>query len=80
MKYDKKMIPSLEGLLEEGEEVETNRNCISAVLIEGYNLVDKGFHAFDQKSFTEAWNCFKAFQPAKIRQRHEVDNAGLNLS
>ncbi len=85
MKYDKKLIPFLGGLLEEGEEDETNRNCIPAALIEGYNLIDKGFHAFGQKSFTEASQLLKAgivkaLQPAKIWQRHGRDNAGLSLA
>jgi len=71
MKDDKKLIPFLEGLLEEGEKDETNRNCIPDALIEGYNLIDRGFHALDQKSFTEASQLLKAgidkaLQPAKI--------------
>ena len=71
MKDDKKLIPFLEDLLEEGEKNETNDNRIPAALIEGYNLIDKGFEAFDQRSFTEASQLLKAgivkaLQPAKI--------------
>lgn len=79
MKDDKKLLPFLEGLMEENANTnaiidteldERDLNRIPDALIEGYNLVDEGMNLCKQKSYKEASQILKAgidkaIQPAK---------------